>query len=128
MRLAVEHHLGVRLPCKHPVLILVIEWVSGAHNTFKDGRDDGKTLREHAGWQTQSLVIKFGEVVQFIPFRFESMADKFDANLREGVWMGLDNRTDENIIGTAYGVCWSSIIKGVPEDKHWDSVRVLAVT
>ena len=59
------------------------------------------TPRERAGWQNQSLVMEFGEVVQFIPFRAESRADKFDAKLREGVWLGLDSRTDENIIGTA---------------------------
>ena len=45
-------------------------------------------------------------------------ADKFDAKLREGVWLGLDNRSDENIIGTRYGVYRASTIKGVPEDKR----------
>ena len=49
---------------------------------FKDGPDDGKTPRECAGWQTQSLVMEFGEVVQFIPFRAEARADKFDGKLR----------------------------------------------
>ena len=58
---------------------------------------------------------------------FEEGPDKFDAKLREGVWLGLDNRTDENLIGTAYGVYRSSTIKGVPEDKRWDSAKVLAV-
>ena len=80
IRLAVESHLGVRLPRKHPVLMWIIEWVGGAHNRFKDGRDDGKTPRERAGWQTQSFVMEFGEV-QFIPFRVELMADRFGAKL-----------------------------------------------
>ena len=105
----------------------MIAWLSVAHSSFKDGRDDGKTPRERACWQTQSLVMEFGEVVQFIPFRAESRADKFDAKLREGGWLGLDSRTDENIIGTAHGVCRSSTIKGVPEDKRWDSAKILAV-
>ena len=79
MRLAVESHLGVRLPHKHPVLMWLIEWVGSAHNRFKDGQDDGMTPRERAGWQSQSVVMEFGEVVQFIPFRSDSRADKFDA-------------------------------------------------
>ena len=78
MRLAVESHLGVRLPHKHPVFMWFIEWVGRAHNRFKDG-DDGRTPRERAGWQTQSLVMDFGEVVQFIPFWAESRAGKLDA-------------------------------------------------
>ena len=127
MRLAVEHHLGGRLPHKHPVLMGMIEWVSGAHNRFKDGRDDGKTPRERAGWQTQSLVMEFGKVVHFMPFRAEPRSDKFEAKLREGVWLGLDSRTDENLIGTDYGVYRSSTIKGVLEDKRWNSAKVLAV-
>ena len=59
IRLAVESHLGVRLPHKHLVHMWLIEWVSGAHNRFKDGRDDGKTPRVRAGWQKQSLVVEF---------------------------------------------------------------------
>ena len=81
----------------------LIEWVSGTHNSFKEGRDDGKTPRERAGWQNQSTVMELSEAVQFIPLRAESRADKFDAKLQEGVWLGLDNRTDENLNGTAYG-------------------------
>ena len=36
-------------------------------------------------------------MAQLIPFKNESRTDKFDAKLREGVWLGLDSRTDENI-------------------------------
>ena len=46
MKLAIESHIGVRLPHRHPVLMWLIERVGGAHNRFKDGRDDGKTPRE----------------------------------------------------------------------------------
>ena len=74
----------------------LIEWVGGAHNRFKDGRDDGKTPRERSGWQSQSVIMEFGEVVQVIPFKNEARTDKFDAKLREGVWLGLDGRTDEH--------------------------------
>ena len=82
MRLAVESHLGIRFPHKHPVLMWLIEWVGTAHNRFKDGQADGMTPRERAGWQSQSLVVEFGEVVQFIPFRSDSRADIFDAKSR----------------------------------------------
>ena len=91
MKLALEAHLGTRLPHKPPVLMWRIEWVGGAHNRFKDGRDDGKTPRDGAGWQSQSVVLEFGEVVQFIPFKNESRTDKFDAKLREGIWLGPDS-------------------------------------
>lgn len=127
MRLAIESHIGVRIPHKRPVLIWLIEWVGGAHNRFRAGQDDGKTPQERAGWQSQSLVQEFGEVVQFIPFRSESRADKFDAKFREGIWLGLDSRTDEGIVGTRYGVYRTSTIKSVPEDQRWDVVKVLSV-
>ena len=57
----------------------------------------------------------------------EARADKFDAKLREGVWLGLDSRTDENIIGTSYGIYRAAILEGVPEDKRWGSAKALAV-
>ena len=49
LRLAAESHLGIRIPHKHPALMWLIEWVGGAHNRFKDVRDDGRTPRERAG-------------------------------------------------------------------------------
>ena len=85
MKLALEAHLGARLPHKHPVLMWLIEWVGGAHNRFTDGRDDGKTPRERAGWQSRSVVRELGEVVQLIPFKNESRTKQFGAKLREGV-------------------------------------------
>ena len=66
-------------------------------------------------------------VIQFSPFKNESSTDKFDAKLREGFWLGLDSRTDGNIVGTSYGIYRTSTIKGVPEDKRWSSAKVLAV-
>ena len=118
MKLAIESLIGIRLPHPHPVLMWLIEWVGGAHNRFKDGRDDAKTPRESSGWQSQSLVLEFGELIQFIPFKNESRTDKFDAKLRKGVWRGLDSRTDENIVGTSVGIYRTSTMKGVPEDKR----------
>ena len=116
VKLAIESHIGIRLPHRHQVLMWLIGWVGGAHNRFKDGRDDGKRLRERAGWQSQSLVLEFGEVIQFILFKNESRTDKLSAKLTEGVWLGLDSRTDENIVGTSYGIYRTSTINGVPED------------
>ena len=56
MRLALEARVGARIPHRHPVLMWLIEWVAGAHNRFKEGRDDGRTPRERAGWQRPSMV------------------------------------------------------------------------
>ena len=49
MNLAIEARLGTRIPHRHPVFMWLIDWVGGAHNRIKDGRDDGKTPREMAG-------------------------------------------------------------------------------
>ena len=64
-----------------------------------------------------SEVMEFGETVNFVPFESESRTDRFDAKLRKGVWLGLDNRTDENLVGTKYGVDRSKTCKGLPDDE-----------
>ena len=127
LRLALEACVGARIPHRHPVLMWLIEWVGGAHNRFKEGRDDGRTPRDRAGWQRQSLVLEFGEVVNFIPFRAEARSDKFDAKLREGIWLGLDGRTDESLVGTKYGIYRTATIKPSAEDARWSAEKVLAV-
>ena len=73
------------------------------------------------------MVLEFGEMVQFIPFKNESRTDKFDAKLREGVWLGLDSRTDDHTIGTSYGIYRASTVKGFPEDNRWCMTKVLEV-
>ena len=127
MRLALEGKLGRRLPHKHPVLMWLIEWVGGAHNRFKEGQDDKKTPRERAGWPAVNSVMEFGEVIEFLPFKPEAKMTKFEAKFTGGVWLGLDGRSDEHIIGTSYGVYRASTIKAVPEDRRWNAERVLAV-
>ena len=66
-------------------------------------------------------------MVQFISFKNESRTDKFDAKLREGIWLGLDSRTDEHIMGAGYGIYRTATLKGVPEDKRWCAAKVLEV-
>ena len=67
--------------------------------------------------------MELGEAMEFIPFQSESRADRFDAKLRLGVWLGLDSRTDENLIGTKHGVFRAATAKGLPEDQRWDAAR-----
>ena len=106
----------------------LIEWAGGAHNRFKEGRDDGRTLRDRAGWQRQSLVLEFGEVVNFIPFRAEARSDKFHSKLREGIWLVFDGRTDESLVGTKYSIYRTATVKPSAEDARWSAEKVLAVT
>ena len=126
MKLALEGRLGLKIPHKHPILFWLIEWVGGAHNRFRQGLDDGKTPRERVGWSSQSVVAEFGETVDFIPFEAGSKA-KFDSKLLTGVWLGLDNRSDEHLIGTPAGVLRASTIKARVEEDRWNADTVFAV-
>ena len=73
MRLAAESHLGIRIPHKHPVLMWLIEWVGGAHNRFKEGRDDGKTPSEcRVAIPEHSLGVRRDGPLCAFPFGIES--------------------------------------------------------
>ena len=104
MGMAVEGKLGIRVPHQHPMIMWLIEWVGGAHSRFKERQEDGKTPRERAGWRIQSSVMECGKCIRFVPFQSDARMTKFDSKLRDGIWSGLDSRTDEHIIGTRYGV------------------------
>ena len=49
------------------------------------------------------------------------------AQFRGGIWMGLDGRTAEHIVGTENGVYRASTIKPMPENERWNQCKVLAV-
>ena len=55
------------------------------------------------------------------------MVQKVDAKFHEGIWVGLNMKSDESIIGTPNGVFKAQTVRRLPEDQRWCAEEVLNI-
>ena len=79
---------------------------------------DGKT--GVVGRMDCPRIAEIGECVMFMhQARKTGIKHKLDPNLRYGVWLGLDPRTNEARVGTTTGVVRARAIRTRPDRERW---------
>ena len=84
MKLAIESHIGIRLPHRHPVLMWVIQAVGGAHNRFKDGDGDGKHTKRNRMMAIPEFVVGIRGVDSVHPLQKRVSNRQFRRNTQRG--------------------------------------------
>ena len=69
-------------------------------------------------------MLEFGESVHFIPVSDYKAVPKAEARGKIGVWIGVDDETDEHLIGTTDGVYVSRTVRRRPADVRWDPALI----
>ena len=84
---------------------------------------DGKTAAERLKGQTCTKpMARFGEYVHYMPLDAANTDEsKISSKMRDGIWRGVVDRTDETIIGTTHGVIKCRTIKRRPEGQQWSA-------
>jgi hypothetical protein len=84
---------------------------------------DGKTAYERIrGKKCVRPVAEFGEYIHFRPLKGDPVRDnKLEPQWRDGVWLGVDARTDEVYVGTEEGVVRARDIRRRPADQRWSA-------
>ena len=75
------------------------------------------------GRRFKAKLVPFGEVVLF------HRASKHRGELQwlRGVWLGLNERNNANVLGTPEGVCESRSIRRLPREQQWCAATVLGM-
>ena len=118
LRSALEGNIGARIGLDHPIVPWLVRF-AGTNITRFQVRADGKTSFEKMkGYRGVMPVGEFGEVVHFrLPNATASggYIDRYE----DGVWLGYDLRSGENIIGTGRGVFRTGSVRRRPPDEMW---------
>ena len=119
MRIALEMKIGQKLKLDHPVIPWLIRH-AGHIITKCWVRPNGKTAYQMIRGRRSNVAMKeFGEAVYFTIPETDAMPGKFEARWDEGVYLGFNVRSGEDLVSTEQGVFRVSTVRRKPPDERW---------
>ena len=123
LRSALEYNIGSKIPIEHPIIPWLVRH-AGLNITRHQIRDDGLTaLHKMKGYKGIMPTGEFGEVVHFRPHDVLKQGG-YNDRFEDGVWLGFDARSGENIVGTEKGVHRTGSIRRKSPDCQWSQELV----
>ena len=117
-RSALEHNTNAKIPSNHPILPWLVRH-AGLNITRYQVRDDGITsLHKMKGYKGVMPVCEFGEVIHFRPHDALKQGG-YNDRYEDGIWLGFDARSGENIVGTEKGVYHTGSMRRKSPDCQW---------
>ena len=119
LKAAFESHIGVQLPCTHPVIRWLVHHCADVMNKSAVNRSGITPYEELHGRKPRERRIEFGERVFYsIPKQGRA---KLDARWKLGTFLGHTATTNEHFIGTRHGnVLRARSCVRVVEPSRWD--------
>ena len=118
LRSALEKNIGQKIPIDHPILPWLVRH-SGLNITRFQVRDDGITsMHKMKGYKGIMPICEFGEVIHFRPHDALKQGG-YNDRWEDGVWLGFDARSGENVVGTPKGVYRTGAMRRKPPDSQW---------
>ena len=119
LKLALEKRRGIQIPHRHSVMPWVVEYAAFLLNRYEVGHD-GKTVYERSkGKRAKTLGIEFGEGVHWMMKQAKGALGKLDSLWSDGVYLGIEGKTGEIIVGDAEGVWRTRTIRRKLEAERW---------
>jgi len=121
LRSFIEDRTKSKIDMAKPFATWLIRWAGEILTKYTRGKD-GKTAWERRRKEPCSkAIVPIGEKVLYLPLKTASIhAKKGEPKMEEGIWLGINGRTQEVIIGTERGVVKCRTVKRLPEGKCWD--------
>ena len=92
------------------------------------GRDGRTGYERRKGRKCRLPVVPFGEVVWYREVRHgKQQREKGESEMKDGVWLGHANQTNEILIGTPEGVIRVYDVKRKEEGARWEADRIRQV-
>ena len=120
--------MGARLPVSHPVFAWMIEAAADYVNRFRESRPGSTPIEIIRGQHQPRKMADFGECVFFLPAKDNKEGmHKADEKFSEGIWLGMNPRTGEAIIGTDNGIEMARTVRRKVESEAFDHRKILSI-
>lgn len=126
MRHALHNRIGAVLPVQHPVMTWLVAHASELISAFQRGPDGKIAFERFRRKSYRRNLAEFGEKVACRIGKLDTIK-KLDARWSEGIFLGVQWRTGEALIGTREGVLCSSAIRRINSARRWSTEDVLGV-
>ena len=126
MILALEAHLGKKIDLRHAIVAWMVTHAGYILTHYEVGKD-GRTAYERLKGKTNGVdLCEFGEKVHYMPLkRSGGGLASAEARYKVGIWLGVDEKSSERIIGTLDGtVVGARSVKRLPEEDKWDAEAI----
>lgn len=126
LRHAVENTYGTKVPVDHPVMVWMAPHAAAIINRTKKGTD-GKTAWElRKGRPYRKALVPFAEKVLFLPAGKRNQS-RAVAKFQMGIFLGLQDNSDEMVVGTPKGVVKARTVKRLSTETARDPEFLLSV-
>ena len=119
IKIALEDRVGSRVSVKSLIFQWIVEHSADMLNRFCIGHDGRTPLTRLKGRQSFRPIAEIGECVLYKVHPERGRLFKLEPRWREGVWLGLDRRTGESIVGTCVGTVRARSIRRRPFAERW---------
>ena len=120
--ISLEEKIDGRLPQESPIIAWCIEYAATLLNYFKEGKDGKTPLERHRGLKHDRPVAEFGERVLYLPLDRKSHPVQCpEPRYEDGIWLGMDVRTTEVLIGTPSGIVRARSVRRRPEEERFSA-------
>ena len=118
LRSALEQRVGTKISIEHPIIPWLVRH-AGLNITRFQIRDDGMTsFHKLKGYKGIMPICEFGEIVHFRPHDVLKQGG-YNDRFEDGIWLGFDARSGENIVGTDKGVFRTGSMRRKASDEQW---------
>ena len=118
----VEAIIGAVIPRNSNTFKWLVEWSATTITRFKVNSNGKTPYHMIKGRQSNAQIASFGEKILYMPPKSVKTArSKFDVKLEDGVFLGMNMRTDEIKIGTKLGVVKARTIKRLCVEERWNA-------
>ena len=127
--ISLEEKIDARLPQESPIIAWCIEYAATLLNYFNEGKDGKTPLERHRGLKHDRPVAEFGECVLYLPLdRTSHPVHCPEPRYEDGIWLGMDVRTTEVLIGTPSGIVRARSVRRRPEEERFSAQELLKIS
>ena len=104
-----------------PLMAWLVRWSAEFLSKYSRGDDGQSPCERIRGEPSKVPLVPFGEKVFYLPMKIVKRSKGMPAK-KPGIWLGINERTEENLIGTANGVIKCRTVIRLSETDAWDRV------
>ena len=119
-----EHNIKCKIFDEAPIMSWLVRWSAELISKYSVGMD-GKTPYERIRKEDcVTPLAPFGETIMYLPLKIVHRNKGIPAN-RIGIWLGVNERIEETLVGTKRGVVKCRIVDRLSETERWNKDNIL---
>ncbi len=124
----VETKTGRRIERGSTIFKWIVEWAAATITRYRINSNGKTAMAEIKGRQGRSQIAGFGEKVLYVPLKSsKANTAKIEMRAEFGIFLNINMRTEEIILGTPQGTVKARSIKRMAPKERWDVERLHAI-